>query len=96
MKANAQFGNLNTELREAKRQIRNFETRIKEQNNASMVSNMCEDLQKHLLQEETLFEKRKEEIESLKNQEMDSIKNRLINEKEINDSEAIQNKLKVV
>ena len=65
MKANAQFGNLNTELREAKRQIRNFETRIKEQNNASMVSNMCEDLQKQLLQAETLLEKRKEEIESL-------------------------------
>jgi len=65
MKANAQFGNLNTELREAKRQIRSLELRIKEQNNASMVSNMCEDLQKQLLEAETLLEKRKEEIERL-------------------------------
>lgn len=65
MKANGQFGNMNTELREAKRQIRSLEIRIKEQNNASMVSNMCEDLQKQLLEAETLLEKRKEEIERL-------------------------------
>ena len=65
MKANGQFGNTNTELREAKRQIRSLELRIKEQNNASMVSNMCEDLQKQLLEAETLLEKRKEEIERL-------------------------------
>lgn len=65
MKANGQFGNMNTELREAKRHIRNLEIRIKEQNNASMVSNMCEDLQKQLLEAETLLEKRREEIERL-------------------------------
>jgi chromosome segregation ATPase len=66
MKANGQFGHLNTELREAKRRIRDLEARIKDQTNASMVSNMCEDLQKQLLEAEAKLEKRKDEIESLK------------------------------
>lgn len=56
VKANGQFGNVNTEVHEAKRQIRNLEFRIKEQNNANMVSNMCK---KKLFEAETLLKKRK-------------------------------------
>lgn len=66
MKSNGQFGHVNTELREAKRRIRDLEARIKDQTNASMVSTMCEDLQKQLLEAETKLEKRKDEIDSLK------------------------------
>lgn len=66
MKANGQFGHLNTELREAKRRIRDLESRIKDQNNASMVSTMCEELQKQLLEAEAKLEKRKDEVECLK------------------------------
>lgn len=66
MKANGQFGHVNTELREAKRRVRDLEARIKDQTNASMVSSLCEDLQKQLLEAETKLEKRKDKIESLK------------------------------
>lgn len=65
LKANGQFGNLNTELREAKRRIRDLESRIKDQTNASMVSTLCEDLQKQLLEAENKLEKRKDEIHRL-------------------------------
>ncbi|KAI9557627.1 Tryptophanyl-tR synthetase-like protein [Daphnia sinensis] len=65
MKANGQFGNLNTELREAKRRIRDLESRMKDQTNASMVSTLCEDLQKQLLEAENKLEKRKDEIHRL-------------------------------
>ncbi|XP_046438329.1 kinesin-like protein KIF20B isoform X1 [Daphnia pulex] len=66
MKANGQFGHLNTELREAKRRIRDLESHIKDQTNASMVSTMCEELQKQLLEAEAKLEKRQDEIECLK------------------------------
>lgn len=68
MKANGQYGNLNTELREAKRRIRDLESKMKEQNNASMMSTMVEDLQKQLLESETKLDKRKEDIERLRDE----------------------------
>ena len=63
MKANGQYGNINTELREARRKIRDYENRFEEQNNVSMMQNMCEEQQKQLLQTESLLEQRKEEID---------------------------------
>lgn len=65
-KANGQFGHIHTELREAKRRIRDLESHIKDQTNASMVSTMCEELQKQLLEAEAKLEKRQDEIECLK------------------------------
>lgn len=62
VKANGQFGSLNTELREAKRRVRDLESRMKDQTNASMASTMCEDLQKQLLEAENKLEKNKDEI----------------------------------
>jgi len=73
MKANGQYGNINTELREARRKIRDYENRFKEQNNVSIMQNMCEDQQKQLLQTESLLEKRKEEIDHL-NQQLSKLK----------------------
>ena len=75
MKANGNYGNVNTELREAKRKIRELESRMKEQNNASMMSTMCEDLQKQLLEADTKLERRKDTIETLK-QELSRYKDR--------------------
>ena len=76
-KANGLFGSLNTELREAKRRLRDMETRIKEQNNASVMSSMCEDLQKQILEAESQLEKRKDEIEQL-HKEVSRWKNRAL------------------
>ena len=75
MKANGNYGNVNTELRETKRKIRELESRMKEQNNASMMSTMCEDLQKQLLEADTKLERRKDTIETLK-QELSRYKDR--------------------
>lgn len=64
--ANGKFGSINTELRETKRKVRDLESRLKEQTNASMVSSMCEELQKQLLETESELHKRDEEIALLK------------------------------
>lgn len=65
-KANGQHCHLNTELREARRKIRELETRLNDQSNTSAISNMCEDLQRQLLEADTKLEKRDEEIQNLK------------------------------
>ena len=65
-KANGQHCHLNTELREARRKIRDLEARLNDQSNASAISNMCEDLQRQLLEADTKLEKRDEEIQNLK------------------------------
>lgn len=77
MKANGQYGSINTELREAKRKIREYEMRLKEQSNSSAMSNMCEDLQKQMLEADSLLEKRKDEIERL-SKEVTRWKNRAL------------------
>lgn len=74
-KNNGRYGSMNTELRETKRKIRELESKMKEQNNASMMSTMCEDLQKQLLEAETKLDKRNDVIESLK-QEIGRYKDR--------------------
>ena len=66
LKTSGQFGSLNTELREAKRKIREYESRMKDQKDVSMCQNMAEDLQKQLLHTETQLEKVQQENERLK------------------------------
>ena len=62
MKANGQYGNINTELREARRKLRGYENKDLKDHNVSAVQNMCEELQIQLLKSETLLDQRQEEI----------------------------------
>lgn len=65
-KASGQHCHLNTELREARRKIRDLEAQLNDQSNASAISNMCEDLQKQLLEADTKLERKEEEMQELK------------------------------